>query len=269
MILLELREFLFSPLKGREFRVQIKAEEKGIFSGFARLKEEAANIGLMAEFIAAEGEFLKGGNPVFVGKGNAEEVARAEEVLLGVIGKPSGVATAAYSFVHQAKGEIDIVCGAWKKVPPEIRADLRNAIATGGAKIRITDEPFIYLDKNYIRMFGSIKAAVGQAKLYDKNRVIVVQLKGERLPIEDEAEEAIEAGADILMVDTGKLDDLRNVVKKVHILRFNREIKLAYAGGVTLENIKDVIAVKANIVDVGRAIIDAPLLDFSLDVISN
>ncbi len=98
--------------------------------------------------------------------------------------------------------------------------------------------------------------------------MIVVQLKGVRLPIEDEAEEAIEAGADILMVDTGKLDDLRNVVKKVNILRLNREIKFAFAGGVTLEKIKDVIAAKANIVDVGRAIIDAPMLDFSLDVIS-
>ena len=265
---MELREFLFSPLKGREFRIQIKAEEKGIFSGLTRLKEEATNIGIMTEFIAAEGEFLKRGDRVFIGKGNAEQVARAEEVLLGVIGKPSGVATAAYNFVHQAKGEVDIVCGAWKKVLPEIRADLRNAIATGGAKIRITDEPFVYLDKNYIRMFGSIKAAVDQAKLYDKKRVIVVQLKGERLPIEDEAEEAIEAGADILMVDTGKLDDLRNVVKNTNILRLNREIKFAFAGGVTLGKIKDVIAAKANIVDVGRAIIDAPMLDFSLDVIS-
>lgn len=266
---MELREFLFAPLKGREFRFQIKVEEKGIFSGHARLKEESVNIGITTEFIASEGDLVEVGECVFVGKGNAEEIARAEEVLLGVIGKPSGVATAAYNFVHQGEGKIEIVCGAWKKVPLEVKSDLRNAITTGGAKIRITDQPFIYLDKNYIRMFGSIEAAVGQAKLYDKNRVIVVQLKGERLPIEDEAEEAIEAGADILMVDTGKLDDLRNVVKKVNILRLNREIKFAFAGGVTLEKIKDVIAVKANIVDVGRAIIDAPLLDYSLDVISN
>ncbi|MCG0275185.1 MAG: hypothetical protein L5655_03345 [Thermosediminibacteraceae bacterium] len=184
---------------------------------------------------------------------------------MGVIGKASGVATAAAEMVDKARGRIRVVCGAWKKVPPEVRQDLRQAIAVGGAGIRIVDEPFVYLDKNYVRMFGGVGPAVRRARKLE-GRVVVVQLRGEEAPLTEEAKEAVAEGANILMVDTGKLQDLVLVNEVASKEGFREKIRLAFSGGVTRDELDEIIAAGADIVDVGRAIIDAPLLDFTLDV---
>jgi nicotinate-nucleotide pyrophosphorylase (carboxylating) len=262
----ELREFLFDPLAGREFAFRITARERGIFSGAERLAQQAAGLSLDVATPVAEGEALEPGTCLLRGRGRAEEVIRAEELLLGAIGKPSGVATAAAAFVRRAGGRLKIVCGAWKKVAPELRADLRRAIATGGVGVRICEHPFIYLDKNYVRLLGGVELAVSRARAYNTDQVITIQIRDDGRPLADEVDAAVRAGAGIIMIDTGHLDDLVTVVTAAQLGGFRQKIKLAFAGGVTLADLEEVIAAGADIVDVGRAIIDAPLLDLSLDV---
>lgn len=263
---MELREFLFAPLAEKKFSFKVTSREKGIFSGAARLEQQVKELGLEVTFLASEGTPLEAGSCILRGRGRAEEVIRAEEILLGVIGKPSGVATAAAEFARRAGGRIKVVCGAWKKVAPEVRSDLRRAIATGGAGVRITDRPFIYLDKNYVRLLGGVGPAVGRARAYDPGRVIAVQLRGELQPVTVEATAAVEAGAGILMVDTGNLRDLEAAITAARTGGWRGQVQIAFAGGVTFEELEAVITAGADIVDVGRAIIDAPLLDLSLDV---
>jgi nicotinate-nucleotide pyrophosphorylase (carboxylating) len=68
------------------------------------------------------------------------------------------------------------------------------------------------------------------------------------------------------MVDTGELEDLATAAATLRRANWENKIKLAFAGGVTASELETVIAAGADIVDVGRAIIDAPLLDYRLDV---
>lgn len=263
---MELREFLFLPLGKQRFPFTIRAQEEGLFAGSASLLRLSAELGLDVDRAIPDGEFLRAGTPVFHGSGQPQQVARAEETLLGVIGKPSGVATAASVFRRQGGGRIEVVCGAWKKVAPEIRMELRTAIGTGGVGVRMTGEPFIYLDKNHVRMMGGVGPAIRRAREFDPARLIVVQLRGERQRVGLEAGAAFRAGARILMVDTGDLADLEEAAGEALLGGWRREVRLAFAGGVTPDRLPAVIAAGADIVDVGRAIIDAPLLDFRLDV---
>ncbi len=263
---MELREFLFAPLAGREYAFQITAREKGIFSGAEQLARQAAGLGLEVAVPLAEGEALEPGTCLLRSRGRAEDVIRAEEMLLGAIGKPSGVATAAAAFIRRAGGRLKIVCGAWKKVAPELRADLRRAAATGGVAVQITDRPFVYLDKNYVRLLGGVGPAVARARAYYPERLISVQLRGECQPIQQEATAAVAAGAAILMVDTGNLQDLEATVTAARARGWRDHVQIAFAGGVTQDELDVVIDTGADIVDVGRAIIDAPLLDLSLDI---
>lgn len=262
---MELREFLFEPLKGRSYGFTIRARETGILSGVAKLKELAADIGLDVLSVAEEGAALIPGTIVFVARGNAEMVTKAEEMLMGAIGKPSGVATAAADIVKKAS-PVRVVCGAWKKVGQAIKGELRQAAITGGAGQRMSEMPFIYLDKNYIRMFGEVSTAIGRAKLFDSERLIVAQLRGETQGIVEEARSAVQAGAGILMVDTGVLEDLEAVKAAAEAEGWRERIQLAFAGGVTMEELHNIVTLGPDIIDVGRAILDAPLLDFSLDV---
>ncbi|KUK13560.1 MAG: nicotinate-nucleotide pyrophosphorylase [Synergistetes bacterium] len=263
---MDIRDFLFEPLVGRFYTFEIRVKENGVLAGIKRLTEEAGKIGLIVDYVKKEGAVLEKGDVVFRGKGNAWQIALAEERLLGMIGKVSGIATASARMIKIAEGRIRVVCGAWKKVPPEVRQDFREAIKIGGAGIRILEEPFVYLDKNYIRMFGGLTPAIRKAKEVE-GRIVVVQLRGETAPLQEEVVEALREGAGVIMVDTGNLGDLSYVKKVVFMKGFRDRVKIAFGGGVKEDNLKEVIEAGADIVDVGRAIIDAPILDFSLDVL--
>ncbi|MDO7788199.1 nicotinate-nucleotide pyrophosphorylase [Desulforamulus aquiferis] len=263
---MELRNFLFAPLKNKKFGFTIRANQQGLLSGSKELAQLIETLPINIDYIAKEGTSINEGTVILRGEGEAEAVASSEEKLLGVIGKPSGVATSAANFVRESEGKIRIVCGAWKKVVSEIRPALRQAIATGGAGIRITDEPFIYLDKNYVRMLGSVGQAVRRAKEFSEGRVVSVQIKGEQQNILQEALEGYEAGAGILMVDTGHIQDLKSIIRFAQNKGWRQKVKLAFGGGARLEDLPKFISTGADIIDVGRGIIDAPMIDFSFDV---
>lgn len=263
---MELREFLFEPLRDKRYAFVIRAREQGILSGMSKLQELAAGLELEEISAAEEGSLLSPGEVVFAAQGDAEMVARAEELLMGAIGKPSGVATAAAAIVKKAH-PVKVVCGAWKKVSQAVKGDLRQAVMASGAGLRMSEQPFVYLDKNYIRMFGGVAEAVTRAKQYDENRLVVAQLRGELGDILAEARSAVEAGAGILMVDTGRLEDLQAVLRAAVAEGWRHKVQVAFAGGVSSEELEQIIGINPDIIDVGRAILDAPLLDFSLDVV--
>jgi len=257
--------YLFEPLSGTSFAAEITAAEAGILAGTDHARLRAAELGLRIEWVAQDGTPVEFGSRILRLIGAAREIALAEEELLACVGKASGVATAAARFSALARGRARIVCGAWKKVTREVRKRLRQAIVLGGTGIRLVDEPFVYLDKNYVRMFGSITRVVARA-CEIPGRIVAVQIRGDTDPIAEEALRAFKAGAGILMVDTGVIDDLHAVVHTARLEGFRDQVKIAFSGGVTFSSLEDVIAAGADIIDVGRAIIDAPLLDFRFDV---
>lgn len=263
---MDIRSFLFEPLENISFVAEISAVENGILAGTQMIRDRVSELGINLDFLAPEGAPLHPGVLVLRLIGSAEDIARAEEELLACVGKSSGVATAAQRFLAKVDGKAHIVCGAWKKVSPELRKGLRHAIAVGGAGIRLVDQPFVYLDKNYVRMFGSVRRAVERARDID-GRIIAVQVRGDTNLIAEEACQALNAGAGAIMVDTGNIDDLRIVVDVVVRKGFRNKVKIAFAGGVNLYGLDDVVAAGAEIIEVGREIIDAPILDFRLDVI--
>ena len=227
---MDIRAFLFEPLLGRSFVAELTATEPGILAGSPFTRSRAEEIGLHIEMAARDGIPLAKGSCVLRVRGPAEEIARGEEELLACVGKPSGVATATARYCALAGGKARIVCGAWKKVAPEVRKPLREAIATGGGGIRLTDDPFVYLDKNYVRMFSDIGAAVRRA-VQIEGRTVAVQLKGNTDSIAGETRKAFQAGAGILMVDTGNLDDLKAAVETARAEGFRDRVRVAFAGG--------------------------------------
>ncbi|MEW6442835.1 MAG: nicotinate-nucleotide pyrophosphorylase [bacterium] len=262
---MDLRAFLFEPLRGRTFSARLTSTEPGLLAGVDLLLERASHLSLAVVARMEDGAALQPGACVLRVNGSPAQIARGEEELLACVGKPSGVATAAARYVALARDRARIVCGAWKKVAPELRPALRKAIATGGAGIRLVSEPFIYLDKNHVRMFSGVSEAVARAHAMN-GRVVAVQLRGETAPIAAEALTACSAGAGVLMVDTGSVKDLRAVVDIVRASGYAACVKIAFGGGVTHERLDEVILAGAQIVDIGRAIIDARLLDFSFDI---
>ncbi len=261
----DVRDMLFAGLQGRHFPFRITASEQGMLAGAGKLVAKAVDLGVHTDWAATDGATIEPGAPLFVARGNAWQVARSEEQLIAIIAKASGVATAAARLVAQAGTRARIVCGAWKKLPVEARADLRGAAAIGGVETRILDSAFVYLDKNTVRMLGGVGPAVRRAR-GEPGRAVVVQLRGETAAITDEALEAAAEGAEVLMVDTGQIPDLAKVGRLSAAGRLGPRVRVAFAGGVGSMNLDAVMDAGATIVDVGRAILDAPMMDLRLDV---
>ena len=150
-------------------------------------------------------------------------------------------------------------------MPAEIKSIVREAVVCGGAAFRITDQPFLYLDKNFVRMLGGIAATLNAvAPVRDKLKVI--QLKGEFASVAQEAITAVTHGADILMIDTGVLADFAAARRALEAMGLRQQVKLAFARGVRLEHIPAMKGLGIDILDIGAEIVDAPLLDMKLDV---
>jgi nicotinate-nucleotide pyrophosphorylase (carboxylating) len=188
-------------------------------------------------------------------------------VLMGLMAKASGIATAASRFVERAGAKPEIVCGAWKKMPPRMKDSIRRAIVTGGARFRVCGEPFVYLDKNYVEMLGGIRPSL-QAVARLNGHVRVVQLKGRYADIADEACEAAGAGADILSIDTGCTADVERAARALTDRGLRDRVRIVFAGGIRLEDMEGMKDLDVDIVDVGREVVDAPLLDMRMEVLS-
>jgi nicotinate-nucleotide pyrophosphorylase (carboxylating) len=151
-------------------------------------------------------------------------------------------------------------------MPSVLKDAIRKAVVTGGGHFRISKDPFIYLDKNYIRMFGGIKNSL-QAVNHFKDYKIVVQIKGEQVNIATEACEAADGNADIIFIDSGKPEDILAVDRVLIQKGLRNKVRIAFGGNVKVEDIDRLKRMPLDILEIGRNIVDAPLLDLRLDVV--
>jgi nicotinate-nucleotide pyrophosphorylase (carboxylating) len=261
----DLRDAIFASLDHRSFTAQVRVVEAGLVSGveLARCKVEA--LGCRVTDSVADGETATPDRAVLTFSGSAKAIAIAEDCVPGAIAKLSGIARAARRAKELAGERVRVVSGAAKKLPEEIKAQVRRAVHVGGGSGRIVDGPFIYLDKNYVRMFGGVRQAL-TAVAHMRGHARVIQLRGQLADLADEAKAALDLGAEVLMVDTGRLDDLDRVAAQVRAAGCRERTAIAFAGDIALADIPLIVTHDVDILDVGRAVIDAPMVDVKLDV---
>jgi nicotinate-nucleotide pyrophosphorylase (carboxylating) len=262
----DIRDILFEEIASKRFRAVLTAERSGVISGVEEAYACAKELGIDLELCKAEGAEVSHGERFGNFLGTPKQIALAEERLIGTLAKASGIATASRTAVQLADGKTQIVSGSWKKMPPAIKQMVRKATAAGGAAFRICQPPMVYLDKNFIRMFGSIPSALTACQKLPGSTV-VVQIRGMTASVADETRQALEGGAGILMVDTGDLDDVHQCVAELERTGERGSVKVAFAGNVHLTDIPDLTEQGIDILCIGKEIVDAKLLDLKLDVL--
>jgi nicotinate-nucleotide pyrophosphorylase (carboxylating) len=258
------RPLLFSGVAHRCVTGVLLADDHGIITQTEAAAAAATDLGLAVDHYLADGKPVQPGDEVLRLTGAPLQIALAEERLIGLVAKPSGIATAASRFVDRASGHFQIVSGAWKKLPFSQKDMIRAAITAGGAAPRIADWPFAYLDKNFVAMLGGVQATLDAVAAHPELAAYhrVVQVVDA-----DEACVAARGGAHIVFVDTGRIDDVTTVSKALRAAGLRDRVRLAFGGGVHLTDIDRLRGFDVDIVDVGRAIVDAPLLDMRFRVV--
>jgi nicotinate-nucleotide pyrophosphorylase (carboxylating) len=262
----DLRDIILQSVSHKTATAVISADNNGIISGVGPAVQEAEKIGLEVVNVLKEAERVEKGMPIMKLKGAPKQAAMAEDLLMGVMAKPSGIATEVKRFIEKTGNQPKIVCGAWKKMPYAMKDDIRQAVMSGGGFPRITPEPMIYLDKNYTRFFGGIKETL-DAVSHLNGHVRVIQVKGMYSDIAVEAIEAAEKGASIVFIDTGEEEDIAKVSEALKASNLRNNVKIAYGGGIRYGDIDRLKKMDVDILDIGTAILNADLLDMKFDVI--
>lgn len=260
----DIRDLIFASICSQQYTARLVVEREGVISGISRLEQSLREQNIKYQLLKHDGEAVRAGEVIVTITGTPKQIAMAEEFVIGMLSKPSGIATAAATAVALA-GRVRIVSGAWKKMPPELKVIVRQAVRDGGAYFRISDQPFLYLDKNFVRMLGGIKATLQAVK--DCPEIKAIQLKGEDGSLAEEALTAATYGAGVIMVDTGNVCDIRQVSQTLKAAGLRDKVELAFAKGIDFVDISNLVKEDIDSLDIGMRIIDAPLLDMKLDVI--
>ncbi|MCB2101248.1 MAG: hypothetical protein KDE22_10290 [Rhodobacterales bacterium] len=264
----DLRDTIFAAIAERLFTAEVRVTTPGVVCGVEMARRKAEALGCTALFALEDAQEATPDAPVLVLRGTAKALAIAEDCVPGAIGKFSAIARATRLARDLAAGRVRVVSGAAKKMPIEIKEQVRRAIHLGGGSGRIADGPFVYLDKNYVRMFGGVGPTL-EAVAPMEGYIKTIQLRGLVEDIATEARTAVALKADILMVDTGRLSDLDLVAEIVRAAGRRDSTTIAFSGDIELADIPRIATHDVDILDVGRAVIDAPMVDIKFDVVSD
>jgi nicotinate-nucleotide pyrophosphorylase (carboxylating) len=261
----DIRDIIFVSIREKKYIAHISTQGEGILSGSERLKKACKNLGLHLKKCKKNGARFRPAEIIATLEGSAKQLAAGEEQLIGWISKASGIATAARKARNAAGKDLKVVCGAWKKMPLPIKDLVRQAIADGGIPSRMAEIPFLYLDKNYVKVLGGVGKTLQTVKNL-KEHTLVIQLKGEGRDLLREAVLAAEGGADIIMIDTGRKEDIVKIDSGLRAKGLRDRVKIAFAGNIMISDLQDLKRLPVEIIDIGQAVVDAPLIDMKMDI---
>ena len=189
--------------------------------------------------------------------GSARALLAAERTALNFLGHLSGIATLTAQFVNKVEGSGARLLDT-RKTTPGLRALEKAAVAAGGGtNHRMGLYDAILVKENHIAAAGGLAAAVSAAREAQPDLPVEVECRDL-----DEVMEALEAGADRLLLDNMSPDHLREAVTVA--ARPPRGPELEASGGITLENVADVAATGVDFISVGALTHSAPALDLSM-----
>ncbi len=208
------------------------------------------------EILAQDSNSLAIGDVIATIAGPARNILMGERTALNLLQHMSGIATQTAKYVAKISNTNAKLLDT-RKTTPGLRILEKHAVTCGGGlNHRLGLDNGVMIKDNHIALCGGLKEAVKKVK--ENIPVLVkVEVECDRL---DQVKEALEAGADMLLLDNM---DLSNLVEAVKIV--NHKIPLEASGGVSLETIGDIALTGVDFISVGRITQSSPSVDIGLD----
>ncbi len=220
---------IVSPLERAE--VDLIAKEDGIICGLDIFKRVFEILGeVEVDMFVKDGDLVK--NTMVIGKvtGNAGNILVGERIALNLLQRMSGIATLTNKYVKKLEGANTKILDT-RKTTPNLRVLEKYAVKIGGGvNHRFSLSDGILIKDNHIGYAGGIKEAIELAK---KNSSFVRKIEVET-ETKDQVLEALEAGADIIMLDNMSPDLARDMVKLI-----NGRALTECSGNITLDTVTD------------------------------
>lgn len=208
------------------------------------------------EWLAAEGERVAAGALLCRIEGIARALVSAERTALNFLQTLSGTATTTAAYVEAARGTRTTILDT-RKTLPGLRIAQKYAVRVGGgSNHRIGLFDAVLVKENHIAACGSIGAAVRRARALHPG--VLVETEVETFP---ELREALEAGADRIMLDEFELHELAQAVAEV-----GGRVPLEVSGSVALERVRAIAETGVDFVSIGALTKHVRAIDLSMRV---
>ena len=238
-------------------QVELICKQDGVIAGlkvFCRVFELLDDT-VTFEMHAKDGDLVKAGDLMAVIKGDIRALLSGERTALNYLQRMSGIATYTHSIVELLKGSKTTLLYT-RKTTPNMSIFEKYAVKVGGAmnhRYNLSDA--VMLKDNHIGAAGSITKAVKMAREYT-SFVHKIEVEVENLEM---VKEAVEAGADIIMLDNMSHEEMKEAVKLI-----DGRALTECSGNVTKENIPNILDVGVDYVSSGALTHSAPIMDISM-----
>lgn len=237
--------------------VDLICKEDGVIAGLDVFKRvfELLDADTKVTFTCRDGDVVKKGQQLGVVRGDIRVLLSGERTALNYLQRMSGIATYTRTIVDLLSGSNTKLLDT-RKTTPGMRLFEKYAVKVGGGcnhRYNLSDG--ILLKDNHIGAAGGVKEAVKLAKEYAPF-VRKIEIEVENLTM---LKDALEAGADIIMLDNMSVEDMREAVA---LCRGKAETECS--GNVTKENVAKLIDIGVDYISSGALTHSSPILDLSL-----
>ncbi|WP_210398188.1 carboxylating nicotinate-nucleotide diphosphorylase [Motiliproteus sediminis] len=210
--------------------------------------------GILIHWHVNDGNRVEADQPLFHAEGSARSLLTAERCALNFLQTLSGTASRAHDYAELVRGT-PVKLLDTRKTLPGLRNAQKYAVSCGGCyNHRIGLYDAFLIKENHIAACGSIANAVAQAKQNEPGKPVEVET--ENL---DEFNQALEAGADIIMLDNFSLADMRRAVAECQ-----GRAKLEASGGITQETLRTYAETGVDYISIGTLTKDCQSIDLSM-----
>ena len=250
---------------GTIVEAKIFAKENGMIAGIEETLMFLESFGLQASPLLADGSTVKPKEVMLRVHGDARTLLSIERTMLNLLSRMSGIATATSSLVKKTKQagyRTRVACT--RKVAPGLSYFDKKAVMIGGGDThRLHLDDMILIKDNHLAIIEDIKTAVKRArKAVSFSKKIEVEVS-----TIEEALEAVETGADIVMLDNFTPKQVKNTIELMMKKGLRNTALVESSGGITEQNILEFAAAGVDIISLGEITDSAKALDISLEIV--
>jgi len=256
--------------EGLEARGEFVYREPAVVAGVDVVEEVCSQVSaaLFLEVSKRDGDLVRAGETALEVEGPARAILAAERTALNFLSRLSGIATLTRRYVDEVEGTPAEVLDT-RKTTPGLRLLEKYAVRCGGGtnhRMGLFDQ--VLVKDNHLALMrrggesDDLEAALARAR----------EAAPQGAPVEVEArtlsevEEALSAGADVIMLDNMDAVTMREAVARVHARGGEGRPLLEASGGITLENVREVAGAGVDRISVGALTHSARAIDISLEV---
>jgi len=246
-------------------KAAVIAKSSGVVACIEDLSEVLELLGIRVECRVRSGQDFKAGDVLMFLEGSARSILLVERTLLNLLSYIFGVATSTRTLLNKVRmvnGRVRLA--ATRKVPPGLRYLVKRAVAYGGGDThRFSLSDAVLVKDNHIAILGgvanAVKTARERASFMHKVEVEVKSL--------EEAIEAVEAGADIIMLDNMSVEECSNVLNELKRRGLRDKVIIEVSGGIGFDNITDYAKLDVDVISTSRITMNPERVDISLEVL--